>query len=249
MKFTNRLTLSSARYRPLRLIPTIWMVLLLLCLSMQLIWHQIKSTTEIHQSLLSNAPTQPQLQLLSVGDSSVLAKVLMLWLQSFDNQAGISIPLQALDYPKVISWLQQINALDERSHYPLFSAAYIYANVNNAEKQRLIFSFIEQQFKRQPNRYWRWLAHAAIMAKHRLHDNALALQYAKTLRRYATGVNVPSWAKQMEIGLLEEAGEYESAKLLIGGLLSENKITDPFELRFLNERLKALKNKRNFDSQ
>ncbi len=48
---------------------------------------------------------------------------------------------------------------------------------------------------------------------------------------------MPGWARQMEIFLREDLGEYESAKILLGGLLASGSVTDPHEVRFLTERL------------
>jgi hypothetical protein len=107
-------------------------------------------------------------------------------------------------------------------------------------RQRLMAAFVHQQFLRDPNRRWRWLAHAAIMAKHRLHDSALALRYAQDIAEHAPAAL--HWARQMRIFLLEDLGEVESAKILLGGLLASGEITDPHELHFLMQRLEAMKN-------
>lgn len=233
--------LKSTQYRSWNAVPNILIIMLLGSLLLQLAWHQYATSTQINREYLSAAPEVENLRLMALGDSEVLAKILMFWLQSFDNQPGVSLPLQELNYNKVMDWLEKISVLDEHSQYPLFSAAYIYAVIKDEKKQRQVFNFIEKRFKQHPNRYWRWLAHAAIKARHSLHDNDLALHFAQLLRLHATGPNVPRWAQQMEIGILEAKGEYQSVKLLIGGLLTEGRITDPQELRFLNERLKQLR--------
>jgi hypothetical protein len=43
----------------------------------------------------------------------------------------------------------------------------------------------------------------------------------------------------MELFVLEDLGEIESAKILLGGLIESGAITDPNEVRFLTERLGA----------
>lgn len=233
--------MKSSAYRSLGSVPRFFLGMLIFSLILQLAWHEHMSARLATREFLTVAPESDQLRMLALGEPEVLAKVLMLWIQSFDNQPGISLPLQTLNYDNLIGWLQKISVLDDRSQYPLYSASYIYAVVKDPVKQRQIFDFIEQRFRQYPNRYWRWLAHASISARHSLEDNDLALYYAKLLREHATGSDVPEWARQMEIGILQEKGEYESARLLIGGLLNENRITDPQELYFLNERLKQLK--------
>jgi hypothetical protein len=100
--------------------------------------------------------------------------------------------------------------------------------------------FVYQEFLRDPNRRWPWLAHVALLAKHRLHDLALARRYAAAIDRNTTDPSVPLWARQMEIFILEDMNELEAAKIMIGGLLQSGKINDPAELRFLEERLLEL---------
>ena len=46
----------------------------------------------------------------------------------------------------------------------------------------------------------------------------------------------------MQIFILEDIGEVEAAKILLGGLLVAGEIKDEHELHFLTERLEALKN-------
>ena len=47
-------------------------------------------------------------------------------------------------------------------------------------------------FFRDPDRRWPWLAHAALVAKHRLADLPLARRYASAVQRYARGPDVPT---------------------------------------------------------
>src|SRR5258707_953908 len=63
---------------------------------------------------------------------------------------------------------------------------------------------------------------------------------AKALRRYAVADAVPLWAKQMEIFILGDMNERETARLIIGGYVQSGTVKDPAELRFLEERLKQL---------
>ena len=97
-----------------------------------------------------------------------------------------------------------------------------------------------RKFQEAPVRRWRWLAHAAIVAKHRLDDPRLALAYANAIATEANDASVPSWARQMHIFLLEDLGEREAAKILLGGLLASGTIADEHEIRFLMERLNAM---------
>jgi hypothetical protein len=180
------------------------------------------------------------LRLASFGEPEAAARLAMLYLQSFDMGGGNSLRYQQLDYARLVAWLASILALDPRSQYPLFSAARIYAEVPDPSRSRLAMEWVYQEFPADPNRRWPWLAHAALLAKHRLGDLALARRYAAAIDRHTTDPTVPLWAKQMEIFILEDMNELEAAKIMLGGLLLSGKIDDPAELRFLKERLEEL---------
>ena len=228
------------RERPISAVPKSALLLLALALSLQLAWHVNQPPPRAIAERLPPAPSLTALKLGSFGEPIALAKVLMLYLQAFDSQPGISLPFRKLDYSKLQTWLQRILELDPQGQYPLFAASRLYGEVPDPLKQRAIFDFIYQQFLIDPNRRWPWLAQAAVTARHELKDLPLALKYAQAIRLHATGNQVPSWAKQMEIFLLEDMNELERAKILLGGLLHSGQITDPHEIRFLEERLKQL---------
>ena len=189
---------------------------------------------------LAPAPNIAVLRLASFGDPVALAKVLMLYLQAFDYQSGSKVPYRDLDYGRLESWLARILELDPRAQYPLLAASRLYAEVPVEAKQRSMLEFIYRQFLLDPNRRWPWLANATAIAKHRLRDLPLALRYAQAIQRYAVADDVPLWAKQMEIFILEDMDELETARVIIGGYLQSGGVKDPAELRFLEERLKAL---------
>ena len=189
---------------------------------------------------LPRAPSAALLRVTALGEPVALSQILTLWLQAFDNQPGISIPFLALDYERVETWLDRLLALDPRAQYPLMMAAHFYAQVPDAAKERRMLAFLHQRFLEDPNRRWRWLAHAVIIAKHRLKDLPLALRYAEALAANATDSSVPDWARQVRIFLLEDLGEIEAAKILLGGLLASGQITDEHEKRLLIERLTAM---------
>jgi len=189
---------------------------------------------------LPPAPSIAALRLASFGDPVALAKALMLYLQAFDYQSGSKVPYRDLDYGRLEAWLARILELDPRGQYPLLAASRLYAEVPVETKQRRMLEFVYRQFLLDPDRRWPWLAHATAIAKHRLHDLPLALRYAQAIQRYAVAENVPLWAKQMEIFILEDMNELEAARIMLGGLLERGEIRDPNELRFLQQRLKEL---------
>ena len=185
------------------------------------------------RSELPSAPSAHGLRLASFGEPEALGRVAMLYLQAFDLGPK-------LDYTRLIGWLRAILALDPRSQYPLFAAARVYAEVPDPARARAMLEFIHEQYLVDPNRRWPWLAHAALLAKHRLRDLPLARRYAAEIERHTTAGDVPLWVKQMEVFILEDMNELEAARILLGGLLESGKIQDADEARFLRHKLEEL---------
>jgi len=189
---------------------------------------------------LPPAPRAAALRLASFGEPQAAARLAMLYLQAFDLRAERGTPYRRLDYARLTAWLGAILDTDPRSEYPLFSAARVYAEVPDPARARVALEFVYERFFEDPNRRWPWLAHAALLAKHRLKDLPLALRYAAAIERLTSAENVPLWAKQMEIFILEDMNELEAARIMLGGLLESGRINDPAEARFLKERLEQL---------
>ncbi len=226
--------------RPISTVPGAVLALLAAALASQLALKALEPRPAATAADLPRPPPTAGLRLASLGEPIAAANLLSLYLQAFDTQPGISISFKELDYERVEDWLIQILELDPPGQYPLLMASQVYFQVPDEKKQRQMLDLVYRQFLLDPNRRWRWLGHAAIMAKHRLHDLGLALRYARAIDRYATSAEIPHWAKQMHIFVLEDMGEHETAKILLGGLLASGAITDAHEARFLTERLNAL---------
>lgn len=235
--------LFVAQTRDLSFVPKSVGAVLIISLFLQLSWHHFFTELEINKKPLPEAINPSYIKLISLDDSITASKLAMLWLQAFDNQPGISLSLQDLNYDHVISWLDLILNLDNKTQYPLFAAIRFYAEVQNPEKQRKMIQFVTEKFMEEPNHRWASMAHAVYIAKYRLKDINLALQTARLIREYAKGDKVPYWAKQMEIFILEDMGELESAMVLLGGLLESGELKDPQQRKFLGQRLEEIKQK------
>ena len=230
---------QPSRERSISAVPRSVIFLLVFSLLVQIAWHAQQTKTEVKASDLSTAPSTEILQFFSFGDPLALSRLLMLRLQSFDYQPGISIPFLQLDYDKVVSWLNAIAELDPNSQYPLLAAARIYAKVLDPEKKRMMLEFVHKRFLLNPDVQWPAMAHAVFIAKHRLHDLDLALKYAKDIRIHVKRNDLYSWVRQMELFVLEDMGDLESARILLGGFLESGIIENEREFRFLQKRLGA----------
>lgn len=235
-----RLPARTGGERPLSAVPRSVMIVLAAALAAHVAWQAATPVPVASAAGLRPPPGVAWLRAGSLGEPLALAELLVLYLQAFDNQPGVSIPFQDLDYGAVQAWLAAALELDPAGQYPLMMAAHLYSQVPDEAKQREMLEFVHQEFMRDPEHRWRWLAHAAIVAKHRLNDMPLALRYAEDITRHARGAS--NWARQMRIFILEDMGEAQSAAVLLGGLLDSGEVTDAAEIRFLTQRLDALKN-------
>lgn len=226
--------------RAIKQVPRPVLALLAAALALQIGWQARQPQPVARAEALTAPAPLPVMHAMSLGEPIAFAQGLTLYLQAFDNQPGISIPFKDLDYPLVIRWLDTILGLDPVTEYPMMMASELYGQVPDEPKQRLMFEFVHRKFMEDPDRRWRWLAHCAILAKHRLKDQALALRYAEDITRYARTAS--DWARQMRIFILEDMGERESATILLGGLLASGEVTDPREIHFLTQRLEEMKN-------
>jgi hypothetical protein len=217
----------------------IWLALAA-CLALQFAWRAVQPAAATTAEDLPPAPTVAALRLASFGEPAAVARLAMLYLQAFDLRGTNDVPYQRLDYRRLVAWLGAIVELDPKSEYPLFSSARVYAENPDPAKVRIMLKFIYREFLKDPNHRWRWLAHAALVAKHRLHDLPLALRYADAVDRLTTAEDVPVWAKQMRIFILEDMNELQAAKVILGGLLESGAVKDPAELKFLKHHLEQL---------
>ena len=233
---TNGTRAPSRERRP-GAVPAAVRLMLAVALALQIGWHAWRPDPRAEARPLAPVPSLSALRVAALGDEAAFAKLLMLRLQAHDRQPGASIPFMKLDYDRLAGWLDAIVDLDPRADAPLLAAARLYGSVPDPGRQRTMFELVHRRFLEDPDRRWPWLAHAAVIAKHRLGDPALALRYARAVTERATGPGVPVWVRDMSAVIAAETGELETARVLIGGLLHSGRVRDPREIRFLGARL------------
>jgi hypothetical protein len=226
--------------RPLADVPGVVWLALAVALAAQITWRSASPRPAMAAADLPPAPSVASLRLAALGEPEALARLSMLYLQAFDYGGTNTSPYSRLDYGRLVAWLDAIVALDPRSDYPLFAAARVYADSPDPARTRLALEFIYRQFLADPDRRWASLAHAALVAKHRLKDLPLARRYAAAIDRYTRAPDVPLWARQMEVFILEDMNELDAARILLGGMLASGNIKDPQEAQFLARHLKEL---------
>ncbi|MCW5621455.1 MAG: hypothetical protein KIS79_10155 [Burkholderiales bacterium] len=226
--------------RPVRDAGVPAMLALSLALLVQVLFTTVQAPVSTSFAALPRTPGAPVLEALSLGDTLPLAHALILGLQSFDDQPGTHAGFADLDYDGVRGWLAAVLDLDPLGQYPLLLAAHVYSQAPDPVRQRSMLDFVSSRFASDPARRWPWLAHASLVARHRLQDDRLALAFASTLATQPASVPMPGWARQMAVFLHEDLHELEAARVLLGGLLQSGVVQDAHEVRFLMHKLEAL---------
>ncbi|MFZ5557915.1 MAG: hypothetical protein ACOZDY_14565 [Pseudomonadota bacterium] len=235
--------MSRRDERPVADVPRAVTATVTLALIAQLALHGASAGPSARAEDLPPPPSANGLALASLGDPVTLARLAMLYVQSFDVQPGVLVPYAELDYGRLTGWLEAILRLDPLSDYPLFAASRLYSEVSDPDRLRAVLNFVHEAFLKDPDRRWKAMAFATLTAKHRLGDMPLALKYAEAIRTRVTGEGVPDWARQMSVFILEDMDELEAARVLLGGMLAEGAVTDPSEARYLRGYLERLEEK------
>ncbi len=191
--------------------------------------------------------TKPQnvdfYRMISLGSNRLMSYLLAIGLQLHDNQKGKHVSYSRLDYDFLSQWLRTVYLLNPDSEYPAFLASRVYSQVKEKNKVRLMIQQIELMFESNPQKFWRRMTEACLLAKHQLKDLDLALNLAKQISSLPQSIKMPFWARDMKLILLDELDQNESAALLIVSLLQSGQIIDTDEKRFLEFRLSKIKQK------
>jgi hypothetical protein len=100
-----------------------------------------------------------------------------------------------------------------------------------------MLDLIYGEFLKHPEDRWPWLARGCLVARYDLHDFSLAAKYSAALQEHA---GVPNWVGEMTVFTLEDMGELQSAKVLLGGMLAGGRISDAREIAFLRKELERI---------
>jgi hypothetical protein len=226
--------------RPVSHVPVAALALLAVAFAAQVGVHRWQGAPQARAGDLPLPPRLDTLRLAVLGEPIAASKLLLLYVQAFDYQAGTRVAYRELDYERLAAWLERILELDPAGQYPLLLASRVYADVADPVRARRMLELVHEAYLRDPDRRWPWMAHATLVAKHRLKDLPLARRYAVALQTHTKAPDVPLWVRQMEPFILEDMNELESARVLLGGLIASGQVKDERDLRLLERHLASI---------
>jgi hypothetical protein len=228
----------AGQERDLKQLPPLLIFAFILTFILQ-VAHQQYSTSSLNASFtqLARPFSAGFYRSVAMGSDKLWSYLLLLKVQLHDNQRGRHENYKNLDYKTLSDWLLTLSRLNPDYDYPAFLAARVYSQVGDRDKIRDMISVIEQLFEQNPALHWRRMTEACLLAKHQLNDLDLALALAKKVASLPKSIELPYWARDMRLILLDDLNQLQSAQILISSMLQSGSITDTDELRFLKQRL------------
>lgn len=193
------------------------------------------------------APQRQWLQLASLNERRAAAVAATLYVQSFDAQAGHSVPMNQLDLERLQQWLALASELKPQLAYPSFLTSRFLVERADPALSRQMLDWILERHRISPAAHWPALAHAVQLARHQLGDNALARKLAAGLSQTDPAIRLPDWARQMQAFLQRDSDELEEARALVGGLITDANMNDPRAIAVLMQDLREIERRLSTD--
>jgi hypothetical protein len=210
------------------------------CLAANVAFQRAHAPAWVEDYILGAPPSAGEIRAAALGENVFAGYIVAVYLQNFNVHLGLATAVADIDRRALIRWLDLDTTLDPGTGYSLLLASRHFAETGTPVERRMMLDWVYRRFEEQPNQRWPWMAHAVFVARHVLHDNALALSYAAAMRTQVTDPKVPTWVRQMEMLLRADLGETEDAKIILSGLVAAGQIRSPAELHFLESRLIAV---------
>ncbi len=172
---------------------------------------------------------------MTLGDKEFSYRTLALMLQNFGEMGRDTTPLKDYNYDKLHDWFFLLHDLDPISdHVPMLAAHYFGGTVVPYQSSKVV-NYLSVAGKVQGPEKWRWLAQAAYLAQHRMHNLDEALKYAYQLQRLSRNyeIDMPQWARQMPVFVLNNRGEKAASRALMENLLVTEKNMHPTEVNYM----------------
>ncbi len=215
-------------------IPRGAMAAVLIALSLQAaFWWQTRDVRAAWEGV-PPAPSNQVAKALAMGDGQFLYRAATFVLQNMGDEGGDVTPLKDYDYQRLGQWFSLLDRFDPYSEYLPVLVGYYFSQSQDPNDVRVVISFLAHIAIRDPERNWRWMAHAIYLARHRVKDMNLALSLAYRMAAIK-GPGIPIWAQQMPAFVLADVGEKEAARDLMKAIMDSQADLEPSEVEFMRD--------------
>lgn len=203
-----------------------------------IIWSQLRHM-QVEWLNVPPAPSKAIASAAGLGDAQFAYRYYALQLQNAGDMGGRTQSLKNYNLQRIAEWLRLGSYLDPVSDVMPFLAAYYFGGVQEEAHDQLrpIVLYLEQAGDSPEGEKWRWLAQAVYLANYKLKDTALALRLAEKLKNMPNP-DVPIWARQFSLVVLEQAGEKQAAlALALQTIQTEGYKMDPNEIMYMADHI------------
>ncbi len=200
-----------------------------------IVFWQASSDIEARWLGVPPVPSDNTAVLMTLGDSQLAYRSGALTLQTLGDGGGRVVPLKDYDYHKLGAWFDVLDMLDPAADHVPMVAAYYFGATRVPGDIAVIVNYLARIGDSPAGQKWRWLGHAAYLARHRMDNLDLALDLAYKLTRIQplSGKPLPIWARQMPAFLLNAQGDKAASRMLIEEMLSSADDLHPNEVNFM----------------
>lgn len=216
----------------LRLVPRRYFAVLLAGLVAQSVFWVQAHTIRIPWDGVDPPPSESLAEIIALGDDQLFYRAAALGLQNEGDWAGELTPLTRYDYVRLVAWFGLLSRIDPKSQYAPTLAGYYFGQSRNPQQVRLIVGYLRQFAEAQPQQQWRWLAYSVYLARHRIKDQALALELANQLAALPV-VGLPIWTRQLPAFVLADTGDKEAARDILEAILDSTPDLQQSEQNFM----------------
>lgn len=172
-----------------------------------------------------NIPPAPDIStalIASLGDPQLAYRMNGLTIQNMGDTGGRVINLRDYDYNALGQWFMLQHRLDPVSGFTPFLAGYFFGAIKgHPEKLYPVIDYLEVAAGDGAGQKWRFLSHAAFLARFKLKDTDRALDLAYKLAALKNP-DMPSWTRQYPVFILNARGEKEAAYQTMVNLLKSS---------------------------
>lgn len=212
-------------------------ILLFVFLFFQIVFWNITKEKKPEWTVSPEVPSARMVNAMAFGDKQFLFRVLCFYLQNAGDSGGRFSSLTKYDYSALEKWFYLLDELDSESNYTAAMAAYYYGVTPKTKDVRHVVSYLRSHTRKNPAKKWRWLAHAAYLAKHRIKDEKLALEIAKELAGLDVS-DMPLWTRQMPAFIMADMGDKEAARTIMMVIMGTIPDLPEAEIRFMQNYIK-----------
>lgn len=179
-------------------------------------------------------PTREGAIMMALGDSEFAYRLGAITLQNLGDSGGRVTPIKDYEYPKLGRWFDLLDGLDPASDHVPMLAAYYFGATRVPKDVAIVVDYLARIGQNPHGTKWRWLAQAALLARHKLNNLDLALDLAYKLSHMELlDDTMPAWGRQMPAMLLENKGERADAQRIMKDLLLSGHSFHPNEVNFM----------------